>query len=126
MNPCLPHFQFLIQIRRITFNTRPGGWDPNTGVIPTNLTEEINQCFANIDLNLTHAGGKGWSQVFKITTYHVGINEETMAAMSVNVRKWMPDHAPLWTLLGVERLALPEMHVEIEVTAHDPEGSAKA
>ena len=100
-----------------------GGWDPTTAVIPTNLTEEINQAFANVDLNLKTAGGKGWSQVYKMTTYHVGINEETMTAIGAAVRKWMPDHAPLWNLIGVAQLGLPEMHVEIVVTAHDPEGA---
>lgn len=34
-------------------------------------------------------------------------------------RKWMPNHKPLWTVVGVTRLAEDDMRVEIEVVAHD-------
>lgn len=40
-----------------------------------------------------------------------------------NFKKWMPDHQPLWTCVGVSRLGLDDMRVEIEVVAHDPEGA---
>jgi enamine deaminase RidA (YjgF/YER057c/UK114 family) len=41
--------------------------------------------------------------------------------MTENFRRWMPDHQPLWTLLGVEKLGLPGMNIEIEVIAYDPQ-----
>ena len=43
-----------------------------------------------------------------------------------NFRKWMPNHQPIWTTVGVTRLGEDDMRVEIEVVAHDPEGAAKA
>ena len=34
--------------------------------------------------------------------------------------KWMPDHAPIWTQIGVKQLGVPNMHIELEVVAYDP------
>jgi enamine deaminase RidA (YjgF/YER057c/UK114 family) len=36
------------------------------------------------------------------------------------LKKCMPDHNPIWTCVGVTKLAKNEMKVEIEVVAHDP------
>lgn len=38
-----------------------------------------------------------------------------------NFKRYMPDHQPLWTCVGVPRLGEDDMRVEIEVVAHDPE-----
>lgn len=94
--------------------------------ISKDLNEEIDQAFANVDLNLRHAGGQGWSQVFRINSYHLPLDDEAMGAMVRNFQKWMPDHQPLWTTVGVTKLGEDAMHVEIEVVAHDPEGAKKA
>ena len=39
-----------------------------------------------------------------------------------NFRKWMPDHCPVWTEIGVNELGVDTMHFEIEVEAYDEEG----
>lgn len=46
--------------------------------------------------------------------------------MKANFEKWMPNHAPIWTEIGVKRLGAPDMRVEIEVVAYDPEGAKSA
>lgn len=79
-----------------------------------------------MDLNLKNAGGKGWSQVYKVRSYHIPLNQEAMAAMVRNFRKWMPNHHALWTCVQVGRLGEDDMRVEIEVEAHDPEGAELA
>jgi enamine deaminase RidA (YjgF/YER057c/UK114 family) len=99
-----------------------GGWDPTTGTIHTEINAQIDQAFANVDLNLKHAGGKGWPQVFRVNSYHVPLNDEALGAMVRNFKTWMPDHQPIWTVVGVSRLGEDDMRVEIEVVAHDPEG----
>lgn len=71
-------------------------------------------------MNLNHAGGKGWEQVFRVNSYHVPLNDEAMEAMIRNFKKYMPNHAPIWTVLGVSRLGEDDMRVEVEVVAHDP------
>jgi enamine deaminase RidA (YjgF/YER057c/UK114 family) len=79
-----------------------------------------------VERNLLDAGGKGWSQVFRVNSYHVPINNEALAAMVRNFKKYMPDHQPIWTCVGVPRLGEDDMRVEIEVVAHDPEGAKAA
>ncbi|KAJ9609895.1 NRAMP-like transporter smf-3 [Cladophialophora chaetospira] len=95
-----------------------GGWDPSTGSIPFNLNAEIDQAFANVDLNLKHAGGSGWEQVFRVNSYHVALTERDLERMVRNFAKWMPNHKPIWTAIGVSSLRKKDMLVEIEVVAH--------
>ncbi|KAI1081850.1 putative L-PSP endoribonuclease family protein [Whalleya microplaca] len=97
-----------------------GGWDPQTGIILTEINAQIDQAFKNVDLNLKHAGSKGWSQVYRINSYHIPLNDEALGAMVRNFKLYMPDHQPIWTCIGVTRLGLDDMRVEIEVVAHDP------
>lgn len=55
-----------------------------------------------------------------MNSYHVGLGghqEEINRAMSERFRQYMPDHAPVWTVLGVSALGDPKMRVEIRVTA---------
>ncbi|KAH6713243.1 endoribonuclease L-PSP [Leptodontidium sp. 2 PMI_412] len=103
-----------------------GGWNPENGVYFKEINEQIDQAFANVDRNLKDAGGKGWSQVFRVNSYHIPLNNEALAAMTRNFKKWMPDHAPIWTCVGVTRLGDDDMRVEIEVSAYDPEGAKAA
>ncbi|PYH98336.1 YjgF-like protein [Aspergillus ellipticus CBS 707.79] len=97
-----------------------GGWNPTTSRVPSDINAQIDQAFSNVELALQRAGGKGWSQVFRINSYHVPLNEEAMNAMVRNLRKSVPGHQPIWTCVGVARLAFDDMRVEIEVVAHDP------
>jgi enamine deaminase RidA (YjgF/YER057c/UK114 family) len=101
-------------------NFMTGGWDPKSGEIPQEINAEIDQAFENVELNLKHAGGKGWDQVFRVNSYHVPMDNEALGAMVRNFKKWMPGHQPIWTCVGVPNLAQDNMHVEIEVVAHVP------
>ena len=103
-----------------------GGWDPNTGVIEREINAQIDLAFANVERCLKDAGGKGWSQVFRVNSFHIPLNDEALEAMVRNYKKYMPDHQPVWTTIGVTRLGEDDMRVEIEVIAHDPEGAKAA
>ncbi|KAI5226123.1 hypothetical protein AUEXF2481DRAFT_69201 [Aureobasidium subglaciale EXF-2481] len=103
-----------------------GGWDPETGDFAKEINAQIDLAFQNVELNLRNAGGKGWSQVFRVNSYHVPINNEALDAMVRNFRRYMPDHQPIWTCVGVSRLGEDDMRVEIEVVAHDPTGICEA
>ncbi|RMJ26074.1 Endoribonuclease L-PSP [Aspergillus sp. HF37] len=96
-----------------------GGWDPRTGKIDTNINAQIDRAFANVDLTLKDAGGKGWEQVFRVNSYHLPLNNEALGIMVDNFRRWMPNHQPIWTCVGVSRLGEDDMRVEIEVVALD-------
>ncbi|RWA14944.1 hypothetical protein EKO27_g237 [Xylaria grammica] len=104
-----------------------GGWDRETNKTHKDHDAQIDQAFDNIDYNLKYAGGKGWSQVYKVRSYHLALNDEAQEAMVRNFRKWMPGekHA-LWTCVQVPRFGEDNMRVEIEVEAYDPEGAAAA
>lgn len=116
----------MIDVEGADTKSIEGGWDPNpadldlTTLIKPGLLDEIDQAFANVDHNLKHAGGKGWSQVYKIVTYSTSIPEQHERIVE-NLKKWMPDHRPVWTELGVAHLGLEQMHVEIDVEAYDPQ-----
>jgi non-canonical poly(A) RNA polymerase PAPD5/7 len=87
-----------------------------------NIKEKIDQAFKNVELALTSVGGKGWSQVYRIRSWHADLNQEVTAAMVENIKKYIPDHRPVWTQLGT-RLAMPGMNIEIEVVAYDTPGA---
>ena len=89
------------------------------------VLEEIDQAFENCDYNLKHAGGKGWSQVYRIVTYSTDIGAHHERVVE-NLRKWMPDHYAVWTELGVKQLGSDLMHFEIDVEAYDENGAAEA
>lgn len=103
-----------------------GGWHPTTGEIKSDINAQIDQAFANVELTLKDAGGKGWSQVYRVNSYHLPLNDEALEAMVRNFKTYMPDHQPIWTCIGVQRLGEDPMRVEIEVVAHDPEGAQAA
>lgn len=78
--------------------------DPKTGNFNTEINAQIDQAFANVDLNLKDAERKGWEQVFRVDSCHIPLNDEAIAAMKRNFEKWMPSHRPIWTCVGVIRL----------------------
>lgn len=95
-----------------------GGWNPTSGEIKKDLHEEIDQAFENVDYNLKNAGGQGWSQVFRVHTYHTDMSDEALEHMVKNLRKWMPDHQPVLTVVGVAKLGREDMRIEVEVSAY--------
>lgn len=97
---------------------RVGGWDPESSVIPTDLDEEIDRAFANVEHCLKDAGGAGWCEVYKIRLYLLDMSEQAVVAAVRNFKKWSPNHRPILTCIGVSALGLPGMRVEIEVKAH--------
>jgi enamine deaminase RidA (YjgF/YER057c/UK114 family) len=44
-------------------------------------------------------------------------DEEAVKALVRNMKKWMPDHKPILTVVGVKDLALEGMRIEVEVAA---------
>ncbi|TKX22419.1 hypothetical protein C1H76_5201 [Elsinoe australis] len=122
------HYSQAVRIGNRIECSGQGGWDPKTGEIKDGLRDinaQIEQAFANVDLAVRTAGGKGWSQVFRVNSYHVTLDDEVAGAMVRNLKKWAPGHEPIWTAVGVNKLAFEGMEVEIEVVALDEEEGAK-
>lgn len=66
---------------------------------------------------LIKAGGKGWSQVYKVRLYCAPFSKELMSHLVRNLRTWGPAHQPILTGVGVQALAMEGMVLEIEVSA---------
>lgn len=63
-------------------------------------------------------------QVFRVNSYHTTeLDPELFQIMAEQYQKWMPDHRPIWTQIGVRQLGAPGMRIEIEVSAYDSESS---
>lgn len=97
-----------------------GGWD-DEATVPDTLLDEIRQAFDNVERTLNTAGAS-WRDVVHVNSYHVLGDGQTMAehhnpVIIEEFRRRMPDHAPIWTQVGVASLGLPTMHIEIRVTA---------
>jgi enamine deaminase RidA (YjgF/YER057c/UK114 family) len=76
----------------------------------------IHNAWKNVELALKAAGGKGWEEVYSVTTYHVGLDDEALNTAAKYFKQYAP-HKPLWTVLGVAKLAQDEMIIEVVVKA---------
>ncbi len=97
-------------------NMESGGWDRATVEIPSDLGQEMDQAFANVEHALQQAGGKGWEQVYKVRCYFLSM--EVAEHLVRNLRIYCPNHQPLLTGIGIQTLAFEGMRIEIEVKAH--------
>ncbi|PGH27626.1 hypothetical protein AJ80_00639 [Polytolypa hystricis UAMH7299] len=94
------------------------GWDLTTGAVPVDFGQQIDQAFANVEHILQHAGGKGWEQVYKVRCYFAPLDMADEHHLVRNLKTYCPNHRPILTAVGVEKLALENMKIEIEVVAH--------
>lgn len=110
------HFSTAVRIGNRVETSGQGGWNDDLE-IPDSVEEEIAAAFRNVDLILT-AAGANWTHVVHVNTYHVGGFQPVVNETIVKLyRQYMPDHAPIWTQVGVEALGLPAMRFEMRVTA---------
>lgn len=112
----LLHYSQALKIGNRVEISGQGGWDDELN-IPGNVEDEIAQAFRNVERTLATAGAT-WAHVVHVNSYHAGglppVVNKTMAML---YRQYMPDHAPIWTQVGVAALGLPTMRIEIRVTA---------
>ena len=110
------HFSSVVKIGNRVETSGQGGWNDELE-IPGAIDDEIAAAFRNIELVLSKAGAS-WDHVIHVNTYHVGgfppIVNDTIVKL---YRRYMPNHAPIWTQVGVEALGLTTMRFEIRVTA---------
>jgi hypothetical protein len=64
--------------------------------------------------------GEIWKCVYSVKSYHVNWSAEQGPLLAKMLRKYMEDHRPVCTAVGVERLAYPSCLVEISVNAALP------
>jgi enamine deaminase RidA (YjgF/YER057c/UK114 family) len=114
------HYSQAVRIGNRVEISGQGGWDDDVN-FPESLEDEIVRAFENVERVLA-AAGASWRDVVHMNSYHVASEPDTIGnahndVMAAQLRKWMPDRAPIWTQTGVTVLGAPKMRVEIRVTA---------
>jgi enamine deaminase RidA (YjgF/YER057c/UK114 family) len=92
------------------------------GVFSTDAESQIRQTFRNIAITLAEAGAS-WSDVVEINSYHVGLQSQADATLSI-AAEFLEDPYPAWTAVGVTELILPEALIEISCVAVLPSKEA--
>lgn len=80
------------------------------------MSAQVELTMANIETMLTTAG-MGWSDVLRMTIYTTDVDAAFAAYGGILGRLASVGATPPATLVGVTRLAIPGMEIEIEVTA---------
>jgi enamine deaminase RidA (YjgF/YER057c/UK114 family) len=109
------HYSQGVRVGNMIYVTGQGGWDSQFNT-PDSVHDQIRNSFSNIATVLGEAGAS-WEQVIDITSYHVELDESVLGTMVEQLKQYCPNHEPLWTVLGVAKLALPSMQVEITANA---------
>jgi enamine deaminase RidA (YjgF/YER057c/UK114 family) len=86
------------------------------GAPPTSsdMGEQIEKALGNLT-KVLEAAGMTMADVVKLTVYTTDVDE--LFASYGTATKFLGDNLPAMTLVGVTRLAFPELKVEIEATA---------
>jgi enamine deaminase RidA (YjgF/YER057c/UK114 family) len=90
--------------------TGPDGAPPTAGA----MTEQVTMAFANLRTVLDGAGME-MADIVRLTVYTTDVDALLPAYGSVS--EALAPNLPAMTLIGVTRLAYPELKVEIEATA---------
>jgi enamine deaminase RidA (YjgF/YER057c/UK114 family) len=114
------HYHQAVRIGDRVEISGQGGWDDDLN-FPESLEDEIVRAFDNVERTLATAGAS-WRDVVHVNSYHVAGEADSIGwahngVMIDQLRKRMPDRAPIWTETGVTVLGAPGMRVEIRVTA---------
>ena len=112
------HYSQAVKIGNRLETSGQGGWSDDWK-FPESLADEIAQAFRNVERTLATAGA-GWEHVVHVNSYHVGLPPVANETMVKLFRHYMPNHAPIWTQLGVAALGDPTMRIEIRATAIVP------
>jgi enamine deaminase RidA (YjgF/YER057c/UK114 family) len=81
----------------------------------TDMAEQVKKAFQNLGVVL-QAAGLAASDVVKVNYYTTDV-DELIAVLGPLASDFFSDNLPASTLLGVARLALPQLKIEIEATA---------
>ncbi|GAA5869206.1 hypothetical protein JCM3774_003980 [Rhodotorula dairenensis] len=112
----LGHYSQAVWIGNVLKCSGQGGWDDQGSLEQLDWKAQIDQAFANIDGLLKAAGLRGWEDVYSLRSYQVDMGDRWQY-VAEKLATRIPDHRPIWTALGVSRLAFPNMMVELEVEA---------
>jgi enamine deaminase RidA (YjgF/YER057c/UK114 family) len=76
---------------------------------------QLDMTFQNLALTLAE-GGCSWADVVELTSYHVGLRQQSEALLRIADR-YLEDPYPAWTAVGVTELFPPNAVVEVSCVA---------
>ncbi|KAH6673501.1 Endoribonuclease L-PSP/chorismate mutase-like protein [Halenospora varia] len=112
----LCHYSQAVILGDVVKCSGQGGWDSTGAMDDTNTELQVKLAFENVDKVLQATGLRGWEDVYSVRSYHVDIGKSFPIVVEM-LKKRIPGHRPIWTSIGVPKLAFPEMLIEIEVEA---------
>jgi enamine deaminase RidA (YjgF/YER057c/UK114 family) len=107
------HFSQGVHVGNTIYVSGQGGWDANFQ-LADNVGAQARQAFKNIETVLKEAGAS-LDDVVEIGSFHLDMDQ--MGATVEAMREAFPHHQPTWTAVGVTRLAMPAMLIEIKAVA---------
>jgi enamine deaminase RidA (YjgF/YER057c/UK114 family) len=107
------HFSQGVQVGDTIYVSGQGGWDATFNITP-DAGAQARQAFRNMATVLKEAGAS-LDDVVEVTSYHLDMDQ--MGVVVEAMKEAFPHHQPAWTAVGVTRLALPQMLIEIKATA---------
>jgi enamine deaminase RidA (YjgF/YER057c/UK114 family) len=85
----------------------------------SDFSAQVKQCFHNLQQVLA-AAGCSFRDVIKFNYYVVDLDNDKLALVRSIRNSYLSDERPASTLVGVARLAHPDLRIEIEVIASIP------
>lgn len=107
------HFSQGVQVGDTVYVSGQGGWDAGFKLAAT-VAEQARQAFRNME-RVLKAAGASLDDVVDVTSFHLDMDQ--MDAVVGVLKEVFPHHQPAWTAVGVTRLAMPAMLIEIKATA---------
>lgn len=92
------------------------GLNPQDMSVPDDLETQIQNIFAAFELILAEAGATA-SDIFSMTSYHVGDMEAQLPVFIAARAAFLKTPAPAWTAVGVSKLAMPGLLIEVSAIA---------
>jgi len=107
------HFSQGVQVGNTIYVSGQGGWDASFQ-LAKNVAAQARQAFKNMEAVLKEAGAS-LDDVVEIGSFHRDMDQ--MDAVVAVLKEVFPNHCPAWTAVGVTRLAMPAMLIEIKAVA---------
>lgn len=116
------HYSQAIRVGGTVYLAGQVGWDENNEIVE-GFEAQTRLAFKNVERVLKEAGAS-MDDIVNLVTYHK--NMDDLFKFAAIKDEFLPEHYPPWTVVGVNTLALPELLIEIRVTAVIGSGSSKA
>ncbi|MFN8544556.1 MAG: Rid family hydrolase [Candidatus Binatia bacterium] len=107
------HFSQGVQVGDTIYLSGQGGFDEHFQ-LADDVGAQAQQALRNMARVLAEAGAS-MDDVVDLTSFHLDV--DAMADVVAAIREAFPRHQPAWTAVGVTRLAMPAMQIEIKATA---------